>query len=445
MNRGRIVLLLFLAGAIGLTALAVRTSWQDVHLNGGVDLRNRVVGARAMLAGENPYRLPPNSQLPESLQDVERWRHPSVSRITVPPTVLAVYGVFAGLPYPTQRLIWFALEWAALFVSIATLASSVPDTSQRLGFVAMSLVFAAASPGWRLHVERGQYYVFLLLLMCAAARWAMSRGRDDWMAGVFLGLAVALRPTLVVALILFWILRWRRAAAAGIVTAAACAAMTLPVAGISVWRDYPEVIRGKQNEVILGDWSRLPTPAEKAFVDGADFRTTLYPRSANLTSLVFFSLVRSGSHLQSPAPLWLALNNALALIAIGAPALYLWRRRAHMSASAILTGSLMIALFAEYFFAPIRWGYADVCLILPLCLLMPYVWRRRWFLVGTAAAMMVGEFAISQGPASAIVVTLGWWTLLISGYRMDLHAGNRAPLGAEGVVPITAARRTTTA
>jgi hypothetical protein len=427
MNRERSLVILLLAGAIVLAAWAFRTSWQDVHLNGGVDLRNRVVGARAMLAGENPYRLPPNSQLPESLQDVERWRHPSVSRITVPPTLLAVYGVFAGLPYPTQRLIWFALEWTALFASIAILTPCVPDRNLRLAFVAMSLVFVAAAPGWRLHVERGQYYVFLLLLMSVAARWAVARGRDDWMAGVFLGLAVALRPTLGVALILFWILRRRRVAAAGIAVAAACAALTLPVAGISVWRDYPDVIRGKQNEVILGDWSRLPTQAEKTFVDGADFRTTLYPRSANLTSLVFLSLVRSGLHSQSPAPPWLALNNTLALIAIGAPALILWRRRAQMPASAILTGSLMIAFYAEYFLAPIRWGYADVCLILPLCLLLPSVWPRRWFLIGVAAAMIAGEFGISQGPASAIVVTLAWWTLLVTGYLMVLHSGDGTP------------------
>jgi hypothetical protein len=427
MNRERSLVILLLAGAIALAALAFRTSWQDVHQYGGTDLRGRVAGARAMLAGENPYRMPPNSQLPESLQDVERWRHPSLmTPLSVPPTLLAVYGAFAGLPYPTQRLIWFALSWAALLVSIAVLAARVTDRNLRIAFIAMSLVFVAAAPSWRLHVERGQYYVFLLLLMSIAAHRALARSRDDWMAGALLGLAVALRPTLVVALILFWILRWRRAAVAGIVSAAVCVALTLPVAGISVWRDYPKAVSGWQHEVMFGDWSdwsKAPPPPEKMLVDGGDFRTILYPRSANLTSLVFLSLIRSGLHLQAPAPLWLAINDTLALIAIGAPALFLWRRRAQMSSTAILTGSLTLALFGEYFL-PVRWGYADVCLILPLCFLLPYLWPRRWFLIGIAAAMMIGEFAISQGPVSAIVVTLAWWTLLVTGYRMVLHSGN---------------------
>jgi hypothetical protein len=440
MNRERSLVILLLAGAIALAALAFRTSWQDVHLNGGVDLRGRVVGARAMLAGEDPYRMPPNSQLPESLQDIERWRHPSLHRVAVPPTLLAVFGVFAGLPYPTQRMIWFALSWAALLVSFAVLAASVADRNLRLAFVAMALVFVAASPSWRLHVERGQYYVFLLLLMAVAAHRAFARGRDDWMAGAWLGLAVALRPTMVVALILFWILRWRRAAVAGIVAAAVCAALTLPVAGISVWRDYPQAVGDWQNEVMFHDWSKVPPLPEKMFVDGADFRTTLYPRSADLTSLVVLSLIRGGLHVQAPPALWLGLNNILGLIAVAAPAFFLWRRRAQLSSTAILTGSLMLALYGEYFL-PVRWGYADVCLILPLGFLLPYLWPRRWFLIGIAAAMMIGEFAISQGPVSAMVVTLAWWTLLVTGYRMVLHSGDRAPIEAEGVAPMTAPAR----
>jgi hypothetical protein len=436
MNRERTLVILLLAGAIAFAALAFRTSWQDVHQYGGTDLRSRVVGARAMLAGENPYRLPPNSQLPESLQDVDRDRRPPLSRIMVPPTLLALYGVFAGLPYyPAQRLIWFALSWAALSVSIALLASCVPGGNLRLAFIAMAVVFVAASPGWRLHVERGQYYVFLLLLMCVAARRATSRGRDDWMAGACLGLAVALRPTLAVALMLFWILGWRRAAVAGTLAAAACVALTLPVAGISVWRAYPEAVGDWQNEVMFGDWSKVLPQPEKMFVDGADFRTSLSPRSADLTSLAFLHLVRDGLHLQAPPALWLALNHMLGLIAIAAPALFLWRRRAQMSAAAILTGSLMIAFLSEYFLVPIRYGYADVCLILPLALLLPHLWPRRLFLIAMAAVMLIGAFAISQGTASAIVVTLAWWTLLVTGYRMVLHSGDRAPIEAEGVAP----------
>jgi hypothetical protein len=423
-SRTRILFILLLVVAASLAAMAFRTSWQDVHQDGGTDLRCRVVGARAMLGGMNPYRLAPDSELPESLRDPDRPLDPRSSRCTYPPTLLAMYGVFARLPYPMQRSLWFALEWTALLVSILTLATCIANRDIRLAFVAMSLVFAAAAPSWRLHVERGHYYVFLVVLMAIAARRTIARNGDDWLAGVCLGLAVAMRPTLVVALILLWVLNWRRSAIAGVMTAGACVLLTLPMTGIGQWRDYTDVVRGWQNEVVFGDRSRVPPRSENTFVDGVDFRTNLDPENANLTSLVILGRLRRQFSLK-PGPLWLVINNTLALIAVATPALFIWRRRSAIPPVAILAGSLMIAFLGEYFL-PVRWGYADVLYVLPLALLLPYLWPHRWFLIAITTAMVVGEFAIHQGLASALVISLAWWALLLGGYRLALGAGSAA-------------------
>lgn len=424
MNGTRIVPILFLVAAASVAALACRTSWQDIHQDGGSDLRIRVVGARAMLAGMNPYRLAPNSELPEFFRGPDRPLDPPLSYCTYPPTLLAMYGALARLPYPMQRRIWFGLEWAALLLSILTLATCIADTGMRIAFVSMSLTFAAAAPSWRLHVERGQYYVFLVALMAIAARRTIARNGDDWLAGLFLGLAVALRPTLVVVLILLWVLRWRRTAIAGVVAAGAGVLLTLPVAGIAQWRDYTEVVREWQNEVVFGDRSNPLARQENTFVDGADFRTSLDPQSASLTSMVAFGRLRRQFSLK-PGPLWLVINNILALIAVAAPALFLWRRRPAIPPVAIMAGSLMIASVVDYFL-PIRWGYADVLFLLPLGLLLPYVWPHGWFLIAITTAMVAGEFVIHQGLASAIVISLAWWALLLDGYRLALGGGTAA-------------------
>ena len=85
----------------------------------------------------------------------------------------------------------------------------------------------------------------------------------------------------------------------------------------------------------------------------------------------------------------------------------------------------MIAFLTEYFL-PIRWGYADVLFILPLAVLLPYLWPHYLFLIAIATAMIIGEFAIHHGLASAIVISLAWWTLLLAGYQMALRAGAAA-------------------
>jgi hypothetical protein len=408
---------------LAVVVLRFSTSWQDVHHDGGADLRPKVVGARAMLAGQNPYRLPPNSQLPESLRDADRLADPLASRVSYPPTLLAVYGIFAALRYPVQRLIWFGLEWAALLASILILATVIADRNIRLAFIGMCLVFAVGAPGWRLHVERGQYYVFLLLLIAIAARRLVARSSDDWLAGVCLGFAVALRPTLIVIPVLLGLLRWRRTAITSVAVAGVCMLLTLPMAPIPVWRDYVGVVRRQQDAVLLGQPVSI-VPAERrgnTFIDGADFRASLDSRTANLTSV--HALGAFLRHQFSRSAL-MAINSSLALVVVASSAAFLWTRRARLSGAAAMAGSLVTAFLVEYFL-PIRWGYADVYLIVPLALLAPYLWQRRALLIGAGTAMVVGEFVVSSGLISATVITLAWWSILLAGYRLALSADER--------------------
>src|SRR5581483_6510387 len=80
------------------------------------------------------------------------------------PALLLLYAPLCEIQYHLQRMIWGGLEWGALVASIFLLHRLIPTLWTRRFFLACSLLFFIASPFWRLHVERGQYYVFLLLL-----------------------------------------------------------------------------------------------------------------------------------------------------------------------------------------------------------------------------------------------------------------------------------------
>src|SRR3954470_14128773 len=71
--------------AAGLIALAIGSGLTDVTgTYGGIDVRNRCVGARVLTAGMDPYTFRWQPGMPDTLLDP---RHPAeVPRVTVPPT-----------------------------------------------------------------------------------------------------------------------------------------------------------------------------------------------------------------------------------------------------------------------------------------------------------------------------------------------------------------------
>lgn len=160
-RRFRWLLLGLLALAL---VLAVTVSFGDAVAFPGFDLRPKVVGARALLLGLDPY-LPETLRwtkaTPAILTDTETvfYANTGLARTTYPPSLLLLYIPFATLPYNFQRLLWWALEWAALLASIGLLCAATPRRFQ-MAFLIVAIGAFACSYFWRWHAERGQYYVF---------------------------------------------------------------------------------------------------------------------------------------------------------------------------------------------------------------------------------------------------------------------------------------------
>ena len=385
-----------------LVLLSLAVSIDDVRTSGGEDLRPHVLGARAMLAGLDPYTYEATPETPEELQDHTRFAG-RITRSTYTPAMLFLYGPLCGLPWGLQRALWAALEWAALLFSILLLAGSLRRSRDRVAFLLVANLFFAASYFFRLHVERGQAYVFLVLLLTAwSTRLLAARGDLFW-PGLALGAAIALRPTLVVIVPIAWLAGLRRTSAGAVVGALALVGLTLPLVGLSGWLGF------LRHADLIGRWSMhdaatmavlgkpLPAPA---ILEGADFSRYLPGLSGNLT---LWSVLAYLVHGSSRAAAWLRetgglLSKVVAAIAVLVPVAVCLRGGLRERAlSTRLALSLVVALLVDYCL-PVRVSYADVLFLPPLALLARGLLSRRVprvFALLVLAGLVCGVFLLT--------------------------------------------------
>ncbi len=363
---------LFVVGLL-VTAANLAISWDDVHRFGGTDLRARVVGARLLALGLDPYRPQPGLAHQEWLFDPHGVFR-DISRCPYSPPLLALYALLCWIPYATERLLWFGLEWASLLVSIGWLSRTIRPRRARPWFVVLALVFFAGGSFWRLHVERGQYYAFVLLLFAWSAARLAARGHDDWGSGLPLGIASALRPTVLVVAAPLWLLGYRRTAASAAATAAAIAVLLLPVTGVAYWRDYARLVDTLERAVpYLPPVTSLPYAT---WVEGADFTRVMDDRSANAN--VHLLLVTLSGRWGSPAlPQVAGLAKAAFVATLAVLLALVWRgRRGRWRPRAVLAVALTTVMVTDHFL-PVRWGYTDILYLAPLALVMPFMLRAR--------------------------------------------------------------------
>jgi hypothetical protein len=171
--------------------------------------------ARVWAQGGDPYDHPTllaamaaaGVDAPASF-DRERW--PAI----YPPTMHPLMAPLALLPWVVAKAIWLVLNVAAtlLVIALSVRLAGLRGTAAVL-FAAGALAFAPLLSG----IAKGQ--LALVSLVLALDAWSMARqregasGRGGWLAGVLLGLGMALKPQIagVVWLALVWRGRWRAA------------------------------------------------------------------------------------------------------------------------------------------------------------------------------------------------------------------------------------------
>ena len=117
-HKNRILNVLLLT-AILITAIGLVVDLRNTLTYIGTDLRNRVVGARLVIEGIDPYFFKWIPGLSDRLYDPLDDPSHILSKVSVPPTVLALHSIIARLPYMQQKVLWLVAQWAAFAGIIA--------------------------------------------------------------------------------------------------------------------------------------------------------------------------------------------------------------------------------------------------------------------------------------------------------------------------------------
>lgn len=381
--------LVYWSAVVGLGAMAGQAFLEgvgDAWRLCGTDLPNRVFGARMLWAGFDPYLRPALEALPPAL-----WQpgaiYPGLSETTVAPTFLALLGSISWINYVPQRRLWWALGWLLLAGCALLGWHMAEDRQQRRGVVLLGLM-VAASYFWRLHGERGQYYI-LPAFCIALESWLLLRARPS-LRGWALGLAITIRPTLVAVLPLAAAAAgWRMALRAAVLPAAALM-LTLVLWGPGLWLSYAENSRDWFRQGLDSHYAAAKFgPGVRAPVDipGCDARDSLPPRTATPTLPM---LTESETVLAASGLLLLGAGLLAAL----------WARR--LRRWSVLKGwALLPALAAAAdFLAPLRNGYADV-MFLPAVVVTAQalgLGRHRMLFLAAALAALATSLPPFESP-----------------------------------------------
>jgi hypothetical protein len=264
-------------------------------------------------------------------------------------------------------------------IALATRLSAVV----RVRFVIASsgLGLMAASYVWRFHVERGQYYVFIVFLLVLAVYILLRYRRNHLGAGILLGLAIAMRPPVAILLLPFCLGGLRRTALIGGITAAMCVLATLPLSGLPAYANYTRVATAWE-EVML-DWEKAQmqygkSPPAKGVLDGFRNRE-LELRGPSWTVGRMLNRPHLPPIFRTPAGQKVVYA---VILAIWLGLFYVANRIHRFSVRETVQSGVWLVVLTDYFL-PLRVEYADVLYLLPMALAAPALampCNRGWLL-----------------------------------------------------------------
>jgi hypothetical protein len=347
-------------------------SMMDLHNYGGHDGWSLVMGVRLLLDGKNPYDL---------------TLYPS--RMMVPsntPFVLMVYSLLCTINYKLQRYFYGVLEWVCLGVSLWLLVRHEKDETNKKILLLIGLVFFAASRFWRVHVELGQRYVYLLLL-CTLGYVNME---SKLLSSLIFGAVAAFRPNYILIAAAFWALRRRWTALLIVLSSLLWVSLTFPLGGLTAWTNYDRFVEAYERDLTAYNFHGAISPDPASFAheikkeatpvlfDGVNVTPYLEGRPFETISVTFLQVMQFRRFKNWASTLDLIfLNKILLCGAVGLMGLFYSFGNQIFSSRKMLLMALTLCLVSD-FFVPVHYGYADVFLLLPIALALPYMNTLRW-------------------------------------------------------------------
>lgn len=282
-SRSKILnLLLILAVTVIILGLVI--DLRNTLVYGQIDLRNRVVGARVLIEGMDPYFFKWHQGMSDRLLDPSVKPNSIISRVSVPPTVLILHSPIASFSYFQQKIIWLIVQWGAFLSTLAIFAKK-SDSSFKKNLMLILFWFFFSSLFWHFHVVKGQIYIIYVFLLSLAWFFSQTSLRyHNMLSGILVGLTASLRPPVTLMFIPFliyrqWTLLW--GSTVGLISGLS---VSLTLANFSIWKSYFLAVSGMTNLINLGQYS----PSER----NVDETIANYPKiiegMSNLRSTTHF-------------------------------------------------------------------------------------------------------------------------------------------------------------
>ena len=341
--------LLFITTAF-LAAIGFIVDVKATFVSGGIDLRNRIVGARLMQAGLDPYHFKWSARDPEIWLDPLDKPESPVTRTTVPPTVLVVLSPIARLPYRYIRFIWLGIQWGCLLGTIFFLSRSARRKEKIYAIWFVGLLFSL-SYSWRNHVEVGQIYIIYSFFI-ALAHFSISKFHSfgKILGGALLGLTASMRLPFFILLIPLIVFRHSRILSGFLIGILVAVGGSTLMQGAQVWEDYFSSMRIHGS--IQYSWQKLPKAIYPERIEAMTNLLKHLSGSPDSSILGLFNKYFKANVASFLLP-------ALLVLALFA-ALFLWKnRKKQLSVSLLLLIGLVLTFMADFFLPGARYGYQD--------------------------------------------------------------------------------------
>lgn len=410
MNLSRNKVLLLALALIALFSLLI-----DFHCTrkyAGIDLRDKLVGSRSLIAGRSLYFEPWRPGEPETFADPMVPAGAEMTRYTGTPFQALLTAPLAILPYKVARFAWLPLQYALLILAAWLAAMAVGQgTYERVRAITIVLAIMLASSSWRLHVERGQLYVLpAFLIACIFA--ATIKGRP-LLAGVLETVLILIKPTygLLLAPLIFSF-RPKYVTGGLITLGAATLCFAVIPKGFLAWQEYAQAMEIWQHGMEEGP---KPPPGAIHFPYPSPIEGVTDPASSHPMSFQNGSILSILHGFGIMIPGWITAVTYAAFLAAGAVVL---RKRLQRlgPVGLLLVGYCCWTVLMWLLPAP-RFNYQAVHWVAPLVAVLisfpkkPYAWRVAAIIT---AALFLGAWKIvplTYLLADMMMVGLTGWLL----------------------------------
>ncbi len=367
-----------------MSAICISFDTVNTLKYGALDLRNRVVGTRVLLNGEDPYFFKWEQDTPEEIVDArDFYSNFPMSRLTVPPTVLMLHSPFASIPYKMQQILWAFIQWLLLLLSVILFSNTTDSIIKKKILWIIGLLIIASSFFWRLHIDKGQIYILFVFLI-SLSYWFAKREKNYILSGFILGLTASFRPPVILMGIPFLIKRKWKFIISGLAGIIISFISSLFIAPFSIWKSYFNSMEFHEKFHLL---IIQPTYGffNKNVVDG--IKNAIFSANIAMEDSSIQDMFRIFFHLKIKANI-LELSLIICILVL---TIFLWRRivKTKDSVSLFYIGIIFV-IISSFFLPAARLSYINIYWLLPLSLIVIKTDDIKWILKPELILLIVG-------------------------------------------------------